>query len=332
MMRAMVIEGSDGGEPTIVERDLPGPNRVPGQVTIKVAAASVNRADLAVRKAGASPYTSGDGPVIAGLDCAGIVVDADDDGPLAVGDRVMTFAPGGLAEYVVTDARMPIVMPHYWTFVQGAASIVALLTAHNALRTAGRLAPGESVLVTAARSAAGQAVVKLARALGASGVYAGVRTVRDEEFLLGLGADVVVPTGVDGFGQDLWDRTGGHGVDVVIDHVGAPCLPELVTASAIGARIVSVGRLGGGRATIDLETVALKRLELIGVTFRTRAADERAAAAQAFRDDLSAALARTDLTARVDRVLPWTDVLEAQAAMSADSHVGKIVLRLDANI
>ena len=134
----------------------------------------------------------------------------------------MTLASGGLAERVAVDARLPIRLPGSWSYESGAAAVLALMTGHDALRTVGRLAPGESVLVTAARSGVGQATVRMARELGAGRVIAAARSLRDEEMLRGLGADAVVESGSAGFAAAVLDATDGGGVDVSVDHVGGP--------------------------------------------------------------------------------------------------------------
>ena len=86
------------------------------------------------------------------------------------------------------------------------------MTAHNALSAAGRLAAGESVLVTAARSGVGQATVRIARELGAGGVLAAVRSMGEETPLRDLGAEVIIETGSPGFAEAVMAATDGSGV------------------------------------------------------------------------------------------------------------------------
>lgn len=329
-IKAMVVAPGKSG-PTIERRDIDAPVRGTGQVLIEVRAASVNRADLAVRAgthvgAGAPP-----GHTVMGLDCAGVVIEADRDSEFVSGDRVMTMASGGLAEQVVVDGRMPIRLPDSWSFEMGAAAVLPLMTGHNALSTAGRLAPGESVLVNAARSGVGQATIRIAKELRAGRVLAAVRSFRDEAFLRELGADAVIETGAGGFAEVVVAATEGEGVDVVVDHVGGPYLADHVAAAALKGRIVGVGRLGGADGALDMETLAAKRLEIIGVTFRTRDADEKAAIVAGVRADLTEALSKGRLDPTIDRVLPWTEVLAAQDIVASDSHLGKIVLRVSAD-
>ena len=159
-MKAMVLERVEGGSELMLA-DMPEPAVGPRQVAVAVRAASVNRADLDQR---AGNYMPGRVPQVvrAGLDAAGQVV-AVGEGvkTVAVGQRVMAMAPGGLAERVVVDETMVVPLPEDWSEAEGAAAIVALMTAHNALVTAARLRKGESVLVHGATSGVGLQTVRL---------------------------------------------------------------------------------------------------------------------------------------------------------------------------
>lgn len=97
---------------------------------------------------------------------------------------------------------------------------------------------------------------------------------------------------------------------------------------ALKGRLVSVGRLGGTTAELDLELMALKRLKLIGVTFRTRTIDEKIAIAQSVVSDLLPGLADGRLRPVIDRTFPLDQALEAQAYMASNLQIGKIVLKV----
>jgi NADPH2:quinone reductase len=324
-MKAMIIDRA-GPEPTIQEADLPEPITGEGQALIEVRAASVNRADLATLAGRHLPTRTGGAPSVVGLDAAGVVLEAPESSGLQPGDRVMTKIGGGLAQRIVVDARMPVLLPDGWSFTDGAAAIVALMTAHNALVGAGRLQRGDNVLVTAANSGVGQRAVEMARLLGAGSVVAAVRRVRDAHLLSELGADHVISSADSAFAENLAGLT--DGLNLTVDHVGGPMLAPAIKASAVGARFVTVGRLAGGATSIDLEEVAIKRLEVIGVTFRTRNADENAAVVKAMTTDLEPHLRAGKLRPLVHAVFPWTDVQAAQGLVASDQHLGKVVLEV----
>lgn len=326
-MKAMVI--AQGEQGSFVEQiEMDEPQLVGGSVLIEVHAASVNRADLAALTGNYVANPLATGPTVVGLDAAGIVLDADQQSGFVRGDRVMTLVAGGLAERVAVDSRLAIGIPDTWSLIEGAGAVLGLLTAHNAIVAAGRLRSGDNVFVNGASSATGQMAIRIAKYLGAGMVIAGARTSRDEEFLRSLGADHFVTTGSGGFAPLLSELTQAHGIDVTVDHVGGPYLADHVEAAAVQSRLVSVGRLGGVEGRLNLDTVALKRMELIGVTFRTRTIEEKAALVAAARVDLSDAMETGVLKPRIDSVREWSDVASAYAAVASNGHLGKVVLTL----
>ena len=193
------------------------------------------------------------------------------------------------------------------------------------------LRPGEAVVIHGAASGVGQQGVALAARLGAGTVVAVVRRDRaDARALLeALGASLVVAAGEDGrFAEAVREATGGHGADLVVDHVGGPWLAETVRCLAPYGRVVNIGRLGGTTGDLDLGALAQKRARIIGSTFRIRGEDEIAAVVAALRADVGDALAAGELRARVDRTFALEDAEAAHAHMAADGHLGKIVLEV----
>ncbi len=326
-MKAVFVHPSpDGGSLELA--DAADPHAGPGQVVIAIRAASVNRADLLIRR---GTYDArGSGLPIGGLDCAGEILEVGDGVTgLAPGDRVMSMAGGAYAERVAVDARRPVPLPPSWSFADGAATITGLLTEHDALGTGGGLRAGEAVVVLGAASGVGLQGVGLAARLGASPVVAVIRRDRPDAraLLEELGASRVVAAGTEGrFAEQVEEATGGRGADLVIDHVGGPWLAETVRCLAPYGRIVNIGRLGGTTGELDLGALAQKRARVIGSTFRIRGEDEIAAVVAALRADVGDALADGELRGRVDRTFALEDAEAAHVHMAADGHLGKIVL------
>jgi len=326
-VRAILIMPTDGIA-TLELAKIAAPSVGPKDVRIRVRAASVNRADLLARAGVHAPATSS-GPWIAGLDAAGEIVEVGSQVETAkVGDRVMAMVPGGLAEEVVLPADMAMQVPTSWSWVEGAAAVLGLMTEHNALATAGRVQRGETVLVHAAASGVGTQAVQLARELGAARVIGTSRSARLAAPLTDLGLDHLIVTAEDDFADQVLALTGGTGAHVILDHVGGPYLPGNIRAAAVRGRIVNIGRLGGAEGTLDLEELARKRLEIIGTTFRTRTPAEKAKVVADLRDGVDLEAAADRLRPVVDRVLPWTKVREAQKALEG-AHLGKIVLAVN---
>ena len=166
-------------------------------------------------------------------------------GPLKVGDRVFGIVGGGgQAEYVVTHERMAVPIPADLDFVQAAAVPEVFLTAHDALITQGRLAPGERVLIHAVGSGVGTAAAQLAHAMGCT-VFGTSRTAAKLEQARPLGLDVGIETAKDDFAEVVRRHTGGVGVQVVLDLVGAKAL-DGQSAGAGRARAARPGRPARG--------------------------------------------------------------------------------------
>jgi NADPH:quinone reductase-like Zn-dependent oxidoreductase len=124
------------------------------------------------------------------------------------------------------------------------------------------------------------------------------------------------------------DATGGAGVNLIIDNVGGSVLGENLRCMALQGRLVSVGRNGAEKGELDMDLLALRRLHLIGVTFRTRTRDEAIACSQRFAADLLSAFGDGRLRPVVDRVFPLEEIAAAQDYMLSDAHLGKIIIRV----
>ena len=327
-MKAVVIHASaDGG--TLEYRDVPDPAPQPGELVVRVKATGLNRADLAQRRGTyPRPATGGDSAFnIAGLEAAGEVagIGAGVTG-FAVGDRVMAMCAGGYAEYTTVDHRLAMRVPPQLSWEEAAAVPVAYMTEHDALITNAALRAGESVLIHAASSGVGIAAIQIAKLWGATPVMGTSGVAEKLTALAAQGLDHGINYRTENFADAVLAATHGAGVDVVIDHVGGSHFHDNLRCMALRGRLVSVGRLGGGMGELDLDVMALRRLRLIGVTFRTRSLDERITLTQRCAADLLAALADGRLRPLVHRAFPLQDALAAQAYMASNAHIGKIVL------
>jgi NADPH:quinone reductase len=170
--------------------------------------------------------------------------------------------------------------------------------------------------------------LQIAKLLGASPVIATSRKPEHRERLRQYGADLVIDTGDERWVQSVLDATGGRGADLVIDQVSGRLFNATQKATALRGRIVNVGRLGGMNADFDFNLHALRRIQYIGVTFRTRTAAEVAEIAQRMRADLWSGLEAGRLRLPIDKTFPLGEAEAAQARMRADQHFGKILLQV----
>ena len=281
-MKAAVVT-EDGVKVREVEKPTPGPE----QVLVRVRAAGLNRADLQVA-AGRSHGGIGGAGTIVGLELAG-EVEAVGSAVTALkpGDRVMATGSGGYAEYAVADwGRASPIPANNMSYEQAATLPIALQTMHNALVTAGRLKAGETVLIQGASSGVGLMGLQIAKLKGARFVVGTSTNEGRRERLKEYGADLAVDTTEPNWSAKVLAATDGRGVDLIVDQVSASVANENMRAAAVLGRIVNVGRLGGFKGEFDFDLHALKRIDYIGVTFRTRSVEEVREIVQAMRADL----------------------------------------------
>ncbi|MFJ8957135.1 zinc-binding dehydrogenase [Streptomyces sp. NPDC102381] len=323
-MRALLTTGTP---PTWTVTEIAPPAVAPDQVLVEVTTAGLNRADLLMRE-GAYVPSSADwnvGPDRVGFEMAGRV--------RAVGDRVTGIAPGqyvmaqtggACAELVAVDHRLLLPVPDPQDLVAAAGLPSALLTEYDALTGAARFRPGDRVLITGGAGGVGHIGVQLARALGARTVIATTRSQDKAGLLRELGATRVIDTA----SEDIATALGPDAFDVCLDHLGGPVLAGLLGAAAPRARIVQIGRLAGTHAHLDLETLAARRIQLIGTTFRGRDTDELHALNARVREALPGLLRTHDVRPVVDSVLDLSEAERAGQLLDRPGLTGKVILRI----
>ena len=325
-MKAVVLGSDAAGKPVPVLEDLPTPQPAAREVRVRVHAAGMNRADLSL-KVGHSPAMAGTGSErVLGLEMAGEVEACGREVTRwKPGDRVMGMALGAHAQRVCLDERLLMPVPDGMDWSHAATLPVALMTAHDALVTHGGLRPGSTVLVQAASAAVGIAAVQIAALLGAGLVIGTSTTQAKRERLQSLGLKHAVDSDPATLPALVRDLTGGRGVDIVLDHLGGGALASNMAAVAIGGRIIGIGRMTGMKGEIDLDLLSLKRIALIGVTFRTRSCDEVDALIARMRTDLWPLLDRIRMP--LDATFALADVAQAHERMRAKQQFGKVVLQ-----
>lgn len=324
-MKTICIQDVDG-RAELVMRDVAEPVPGPQELLVRVRAATVNFADL-YRAAQHYGSSHSSGPAVAGLEMAGeVVAHGNEVRGIGVGERVMAMASRAYAEFCVVDHRLVMRAPPGFSWEEAAASPVCFMTAHDALVTNGRLAPGEVVLVEAVTSSIGMAAVAVAKQRGACMVIGTSGSPEKLARMAGRGLDIGVNTREQGIADAVHAATGGAGADVTIANVGGDTLPELVKAAAVKGRIINVGRLGRWVGEIDLDEHSRKRIALIGVTFRTRSLEEHAAVVRRTAEDLGPLLEDGRLRPLVGRVFPMAEAAAAQEYLRSGRHFGKVVL------
>ncbi|MEW6185659.1 MAG: NAD(P)H-quinone oxidoreductase [Thermodesulfobacteriota bacterium] len=328
MKAAVIINGEKGRRMAVQSVTQPKPGA--DEVLIQVKASALNRADI-FRIQGTYPFpgSSREGQLeIVGGEAAGEVLEVGENVACFVkGDRVMGMCNGGYAEFVTIHQHLALPIPENLSWEEAATIPVSYMTEHNALITMGRLRSGESVLINGASSGVGVAAVQIAKVWGAKPVIGLAGSPEKLSSLTALGLDCGINYRIENFKDRVLEITNGKGVDLIIDHVGASHLMDNLKCMAIKGRLVSVGRLGGEVGELNMDLMAMKRLELIGVTFRTRTFAERVEVARLMKEDLLPFLAGGQLRPVVDRIFSLDQAVEAHQYMITNTQFGKIVLR-----
>ena len=309
-------------------RDIAQPRAKSNEVLVKVRAAALNRADLTTARGLPHGSHAGVGAPV-GLEWAGEVVESGAQAKgYSAGDRVMCSGTGGYAEFAVSDFGRVNPIPDGMSFEQAATLPVALITLHNALVTAGRLHAPDSVMIQGASSGVGLMGLQIAKLRGAGLVIGTSTNAERRGRLKEFGADLAIDTNEPGWPVAVLRATGGKGVNLVVDMLSGPVVAQTMKATAVLGRIVNVGRLAGAMAEFDFDLHALRRIDYIGVTFRTRTLEEVREINRRMRADLWDAVTAGKLALPIDRRFALDAAVEAQAHMRANRHFGKILLTM----
>lgn len=331
IMRAVVLDGFGGPEVMRLDR-IARPAPGPDQVLIRVAATSVNRADLQQRTGNYAP-PPGESEIL-GLEVAG-VIEALGSGVTGwrEGDRVMTLVGGGgYAEYATAAASTLLPVPDGIDLVHAAGITEVFITAYlNVFREAA-LKPGETLLVHGGASGVGTAAIQLAKALGPSPVIVTVGSEDKARACRALGADHVVLYKQEDFSERVLALTDGRGVDVILDHIGAAYLEPNLGCLALYGRLVIIGLLGGAKAELNIGRLMVKRQRVIGSVLRARPVAEKALITAAFREAALGRFSRGELQPVIHEVLPLAEAKRAHELVAANANTGKVILQVDPSL
>jgi NADPH2:quinone reductase len=342
-MKAVIFERFGG--PEVMEyRDVPTPEVGPDDVLVEVHAVTVNRAlDIHVRE-------SGDGrnpvlPLVLGVDPVGVIVKAGANVPQTrLGERVAVASSvrcgkcgacldgrgpdcvatqhlgihrwGGYAEYVAIPDECTMPIPDNMNFPEAAVVFRHFPTAFHLLDCKAGIKSGETVLIMGAAGGLGNAGIQVAKYRGArviagAGTDAGVALARE------TGADEAVNYRTENLEARVNEITGGRGVDIVFENIGAPDLwPAAFNSLGGGGRLVTAGAHGGGTVTLDVKRLYRRKLRVIGGA-GSDPWDIEATVAGAASGALHGA---------IDRILPLSEVAEAHRLVSDREVTGKVVL------
>ena len=341
-MKAAYLTGHGGNE-VVAVGERPRPERRPGDVLVRLRAATVNRVDLYMRDSGAGITHAL--PLIMGLDGAGVVEEIDaDERSLSVGQSVVLHPgigcgrcefclrgrdtlctsmrllgehrDGTFAEFVSLPARNVFAIPEGLSFGEAAALGVNHITAWGMLHGKARIQPWETVLIFGIGGGVSLAALQLARLAGAR-VLVTSRDPAKLERALSLGADAAI----DGRGdvvRQVMAATDGRGADVVIENVGAAVWTSAMKSLVRGGRLVTCGATTGDQPPADIRRIFIRQLQILGSTMGDLGE---------FRD-LVALVQRSGLKPVIDSEYALDDVHAALDRLASGQQFGKVVIKI----
>ncbi len=297
------------------------------EVLVAVKAAALNRADLLQRQ-GFYPAPKGFPERVLGLEFAGEVAEigaAVTD--FKVGDKVFGITAGGAqAEFVLTEESLLAAIPANLSFIEAAAIPEAFITAHDAIFTQGNLRENETLLIHAVGSGVGLAALQLAKAKNVF-TFGTSRTPEKLEKCREFGLDTgIVTDDKNDFAATIKEKTGGEGVNVILDLVGASFFLANLQSLALKGCLIVVGLTGGRTAQIDLGSALQKRAKIIGTVLRSRSTAEKAEANRKFIEEVLPLIAAGKVKPNLDRIFAVEDVKAAHAYLESNAGFGKVVL------
>lgn len=317
-----------GGPEVLQVREVPDPVAKPDEVIIDVAAAGINRADLLQRQ-GNYPPPPGAPPYL-GMECSGTISAVGEEvAGWSVGDQVCALlAGGGYAERVAAPVGQLMHVPDGVSLVDAAALPETTCTVWSMVfgAHAGRLQPGERLLVHGGTSGIGTTAIQIARARGAT-VFTTAGTPRKVQFCRELGAEVAINYRDEIFDERVLEVTGGYGVDVVLDNMGASYLPRNLAALATGGRLIVLGLQGGTKGELNLGMLLAKRATVHAAGLRGRPLAQKAEVVAETQAHVWPMIDAGTVRPIIDRVLTLDDAAEAHRLVESSEHIGKVLLR-----
>ncbi len=315
----------NGDNTALESRNIDTPQPARGEMLVRVKAVSLNRGDMLAR----IKRHSADVARRAGVDGAGEVIAVGDGvAGFKIGDRVMFRSQGCFAEYAIVDPALAARVPDHLSWEEGAAIPAAFITAYEALVQFGNLQAGETVLIAGASSGVGVAALQIAKALGAW-VIGISRSAEKLARLKALGLDAAICARSGSFADEVLWATRKRGVDVAVNLVGGSAFADCQQVLADFGRQVVVGYVDGQmNATIDLEALHGKRLNIIGISNAPLTPAQRAIPMRGFMALIYPHFVSGKIKPVIDRVFEFDAAPAAKRYVETDQLLGKVVLRL----
>jgi NADPH2:quinone reductase len=327
-MKAIVIT-HPGGPEVLQLAEKPVPHYSEDEVLVKVAAAGVNRPDIAQRK-GSYPPPPGASVDIPGLEVAGTVMEVGANiTRWKKGDKICALVTGGgYAEYCNVPAGQCLPIPGKLSFIEAASLPETFFTVWSNVFDRGALKKGETLLVHGGSSGIGVAAIQMAKAMGST-VYITAGSDEKCRFCEELGAANAINYKTENFKDVILQITNGRGVDVILDMIGGDYTSDNIQSLADDGRLVMINMMMGKDVQVDLSPIMRKRLTITGSTLRSRDTAFKAHIAQSLEKVIWPLLTSGEIKPVINKVFPANEAADAHRLMESSAHIGKIVLDLE---
>lgn len=324
-MKGIIVK-QPGGAEQLKLAEQPIPKVKDGELLIKVKAAAVNRSDI-INREGRSGYLTN--PIL-GVEVAGIVEEAPKESHIKKGTRVMGLVNGGgYAEYAVMPADRAMVIPDHLSFEEGAAIPEVFLTAFQTLFWLGELKQRETVLIHAGGSGVGTAAIQLAKQLANATVMTTAGSQKKLDYCTSIGADLTINYKQQSFEDELLKYTNNHGVDLILDFIGASYWKKNLTSLKVDGRWILIGLLGGANLeNLNLMDLMAKRVQLKGTLLTPRSDQYKADLSQDFAQKALPLFNTKELMPIIDQIFLLEEAQQAHERMESNHNIGKIILKV----
>ena len=326
-MKAIVIKS----DKHLKWKDVPNPTLADGEVLVEIYAAAVNRADL-MQRDGCYPPPPGC-PDWPGLEISGIITkitpQVEKNGKWHIGDKVCALlGGGGYAEYVSVHETMLMPVPNGLALEEAAALPEAFATAYLNLFIEGGAKKGQTLLMHAGASGLASVIIPMAKAFG----LRVITTVLSEDIaksIAHLNADVVVDTSKTSIIDVLKkEEESGHPLNIAIDCLGGDKLGECFPYVAYGCRWIMIATLAGDISPVNMRTMYVKNIRLIGSTLRSKPVETKAAILTNLVQEIWPKVESGEIRPTIYKILPITDAEKAHELLEKGVSTGKVILKV----
>ncbi|KAK5795843.1 hypothetical protein VI817_005128 [Penicillium citrinum] len=325
----MSIKGGKGPATSLFMDSIPKPVPADGEAIVKIKAFGLNRMDLLQRE-GLYPLPP-QAPETMGVEFSGIVEEfggqAHED--FKVGDEVLGLAYGGAyAEYITVSTKMLVHKPKQLSWEEAAGVPETWITASQALFLIGEFQEGQSVLWHAGASSVSISGIQLAKAAGAKAIYATAGSQEKIDFLeKELGVTKAFNYKTQDWASEIQKATGGSGVNLTVDFIGATYFQGNLDVAARDGRVVLLGLMGGGKLPdgVNIAPLLFKRVRVEGSTLRSRDVEYQRKLRDTLVDHALPKFCDGTFRVFVEKVFPFDQIMAAHQLLESNSTKGKLI-------